>query len=232
MVVNALKKFPEIEQIRLGAFYPAPGEKTKAHANWALSRVKFNVKRDISEQSISHELLHLTQTPSLDKKQLGNIEKEATLLGFARLDKTQITHNRMPYVFNGGVPASKILIYAKFAESQKKKGNKNYIKDTIEKIKRDKAADIKKNPENAKKWKYTTPYDPILKTKFTKIGGKNYAEGFTEADVKKFLKEYVGRLPKNYLKEEKGWEVAYAYDVSKMKKKPSWMKVSTKGKSK
>lgn len=227
MVKEALKKYPEITEIRLGAFYPKEGEKFKAHANWALSRVKFNVKRDISYTTVYHELLHLTQDDQIGrvktKSGLKKVEREATLLGVARMRSDQIQHNKLPYVIDGGLPQNKIHKYALFAESEKNKGNPNFVADTIKKIKADKKADLVKNPANIKNWK-ADRYDPILKTKFTKIGKKDFAQGFTEADVRKFMKEYVGKIPKSYLKEEKGWDIAYAYDVDAMIKKPSWMR--------
>ena len=232
-VQQALVDFPEVKEVTLSAFYPKSNNKWEAHDVMAIAgfggTIEFNVKRMPSYNVIYHELFHIVQgkrksTPQKTKK---TFELEATLLGLARLPKSKVETNEMPYFTN--VPKSKLVAYAKTAKSEKEKGNSNYMKVLTDKAKSDYAKD-KNNKSRVKQWQRVgrSMPDPKHSVKFTeKEDGKNYAKGQTYTEVNNYLKTNIRKSQQaivSKLIKPHDDKNQYAYEKADLITVPDWMK--------
>lgn len=229
-VKKALEDFPELKEVVLSAFYPKKGDAWETHDVMAIAGIdrmlEFNMYRMPSYNTIYHELYHLVQNQrkSTKRKSQGTFELEATLFGMARLPKSRVETNEMPYLCN--VPKSKIIEYGQLAKREKEKGNKNYVKALTDQISIDSAED-EKIKGRSKEWERIgrSMPDPKHSVKFTeKRGSKNYAKNFTYSKVNKYLKANIRKSQQpadNMFKPKTG---GYAYEKDDLIKVPNWMK--------
>lgn len=213
---EAIKKFPEIKEIILSAFYPTKTDNAAAGAGvkGKTPTIWFNIKKVAPNNIIYHELYHLLQKKPTGAKFFSSTQEiDATLLGHARMCPSKVDDNTMPYF--QAVPKKKLVAYARFAAKEKAKGNKNYINDTLAKVLNDK----KKDPKN-KEWKMPKFSSKPVKARFSVTSGnKKYAKGHSPEDVRNYIKKNIkpdqqfGDVMKNY-----------AYELDDFIKKPEWVR--------
>lgn len=229
-VEAALKQFPEIKEVQLSAFYPKKNVEYEERTTIAVAdrtKISFNMKVFPTYNNIYHELYHILQHQGKkDRRDQRYIETDATLLGMARMKKSHVENNMMTYFTD--VPKSKVLYYAKMAESKKKAGDTNYAAHTYVAAMRDKKADLIKDPKNIAKWKPIHKHDLPVNAKFTVVrNGKNYVKGLTPDIVGRYVNGNIKqdqKLSSNLIQPKDG--TTYAYEKKDLIDPSKWMKVT------
>jgi hypothetical protein len=243
-VQSALVDFPEIKKLYITAFYPKKGSeyensKTAAIASGGPGQdnvLAFNAKVRPTTNTIYHELYHFVQYTrksglTTKKKDLEQIEIDATLLGTARLSPSKVENNNLAYF--GAVPHSKVVKYAQMARNEKQKGNKHYVSKLVAQVDADEAAERATGKWKSARWKPKFSKDLPVKAKFDVYkGGHTYVKGHTpsavnaklQANVKKSRQEGLKQFVTGYSGDQ------FAYDKTDLLKVPDWMKSSKRTK--
>jgi hypothetical protein len=215
-MLEAVQRFPEIKELGLSSFEDKTAKERKeqvpsrVHIGVELPTIYFNVRYSVTTNTIYHELQHVVH--GMDKNKNLKTDKEeieATLLGLARMPKNVAESKAMPYL--GNVPKDKISLYGKFARFEKARGNRRWLKTTINKM----ATDAE-NEKYKGGWKGAEEKDKITKHK-----SEN-----SESKVSKYLQINIKakeqpKTPKEMFHPKNKGE--WLYEKKDLIKVPSWM---------